>query len=81
MRRQPPVSFYPVPRYSIPPSRYAPSLNPERNTDHRDRIDYRRPVDIHQYPYPPRIVPPAETVIKEEAPEDLSSIEHSNHPK
>lgn len=81
VRRQPPVSFYPVPRYSIPSSRYAPSLNPERNTDYRDRIDYGRPVDIHQYPYPPRIIPPAETVIKEEAPEDLSRIEHSNHQK
>lgn len=81
VRQQPAVSFYPVPRYSIPTPSYAPSFNQERNSDFRDRIDYRRPIDIHQYPFPPRIIPPAETVIKEEAPDDLSRIEQSNHQK
>ena len=77
---QAPVSLYPVPRFTIPGPRYvSATLSHERNNDFRDRIDYRRQVDIRPYPtYPQRVIRPEETVIKEEVPEDLTLTDHSN---
>ena len=74
---QAPVSLYPVPRYSIPGPRYGPvSLSHERNIDFRDRVDYRRQVEIRPFPrtFTSRVIQPPQTVIKEEIPQDLTVI-------